>query len=1699
MGLLSKVPKPTDRFLRRALPEARTCDVSRICRFEQMETRRLLAISFAPIQIGSVYFEDGSGEDEVGDLFEVAFTGGAPGTQLTRLLFDTDKDRELGIDDALPSGDVPTIGDTFFDTVTGEPGDFAGVGLSIIDHTGIDSVVVTPIADGAMTLRMDFVGFDPGERLVFSIDVDEQGSRSANAVAEGNEFEDSRLVARFVADHYEQATGSSRFSDDYNEELEQTGLDLPVDEYDPPSQYMPESAEPGPVYTAAAIFAVEQTPLPITISGTVFEDVDLDNARDAGEPGLAGETLTLYELAEGTYESTGRTATTDAHGNYRFADVLPGTYRIVETQPAGYFSVAATAGTVDGVQRGMVESVDVIRDVQLSGGEDSVGNDFAEARPATLSGHVYHDADNDGAMDPGEPGIAGVSIQVQYLPSDGPAPPPQTTVTRADGSWAVDGLVPGRYRITEAQPDGYFDGLDAAGTAGGEARNPGDLIDEVLLQSGQVGEDYDFGELLPVSISGRVHADLDGDCIYDPGEELLSEVTIHLLDGSGQVIDSTQTNPAGEYSFTGMFPGVYGVREVQPDGYFDGPDQVGSAGGLPVAPDTIAEVTLPSGTDAVRYDFCEIPPVSISGYVYVDDNNNGLFDGREDPIGGVQIVLLNGDGAPTAETTVAAANGFYQFDGLRPGTYGVSEVQPDGYIDGRDTAGTAGGVAHNPGDRITGVLLPPATDGEDYNFGEWRHASISGRVHADLIQNCRVDPGEPLLDGVTIHLLDAKGNRIRTTLTDDDGMYFFDGLVPSTYGVEEVQPSGYLNGDSHLGSAGGRLLSADSIVDVVLGSSVAATGYDFCELPPGSIAGRVYVDGNENGLRDVDEKLLQGVTVYLLDSGQGVIASTTTDADGAYAFTGLAPGTYGVREVQPPEYFDGPEQIGSAAGRLSPPDAMVDVELSPGTDAVHYDFREIPAVSISGYVYIDDNGSGVRDEIEVGIAGVTVTLLDANGVSTGQTAATDVKGFYRFDDLPPGVYGVAEQQPEGYLDGRDSAGSAGGTAHNPGDRITGAKLKDAVHAKLYNFGELQPASIGGRIHADVGIQDCRVSEGEPLLQGVTVYLLDSAGRRIDKTTTNAKGEYLFDNLVPGTYGVEEIQPEQYLDGRDHVGSAGGRVDGNDRIADVPLGSGVDARDYNFCELAPASISGHVFQDGPEVVLSFGEQMPTVKSIRDGRFTADDTPIPGVTIQLRDGNGLQLLDAAGRPIQTRTDANGYYEFNKLRPGLYTVVEVQPTGFVDGIDTAGDLGGIAVNSPQEHHPELVPLAILSANNPNGDAIVSIPIGAGDAAKDYNFSEVRAESSPWFPVLTPPDPPPVAPTPAPPVPEVPAVIDWLPLLLAPQSTLSLDGSIGPDGYTWHLSVINAGRPRDERVTARLASDPFTVVSWAGVNAGLTPWMFLEEEGRPARRARFGPRDGIPVVGDFNGDGVDEIGAFLDGVWYLDLNGDGSWDDTDFWARLGDKGDLPVVGDWDGDGKDDIGIFGPAWMGDPRALAAEPGLPNVGNQVTGHFKNIPPKPEVAAVGLRSMKRFSVGALRSDLIDHVFYYGAESDRPVTGDFNGDGVATIGVFREGTWFLDVNGDGRYNAEDQQIEFGHPGDVPVVGDFNNDGVDDLGVYRGGRWLLDLNGDRRLDPGEEVRGPGGPHDKPVAGDFDGDGDDEPPVYRDQGPQPDEQASR
>src|SRR5690606_26281155 len=91
------------------------------------------------------------------------------------------------------------------------------------------------------------------------------------------------------------------------------------------------------------------------------------------------------------------------------------------------------------------------------------------------------------------------------------------------------------------------------------------------------------------------------------------------------------------------------------------------------------------------------------------------------------------------------------------------------------------------------------------------------------------------------------------------------------------------------------------------------------QAKPSSIGGTVYVDRNDNGVRDPGESGLQGVLITLkgVDNfGATVVRTTTTDAYGNYLFDNLNGGMYRLVETQPSFYRDGKNRIGSHGGFL---------------------------------------------------------------------------------------------------------------------------------------------------------------------------------------------------------------------------------------------------------------------------------------------------------------------------------------------------------------------------------------------------------------------------------------------------------------------------------------------------------------------------------------------------------------------------------------------------------------------------------------------------------------------------------------------------------------------------------------------------------------------------------------------------------------
>ncbi len=265
--------------------------------------------------------------------------------------------------------------------------------------------------------------------------------------------------------------------------------------------------------------------------------------------------------------------------------------------------------------------------------------------------------------------------------------------------------------------------------------------------------------------------------------------------------------------------------------------------------------------------------------------------------------------------------------------------------------------------------------------------------------------------------------------------------------------------------------------------------------------------------------------------------------------------------------------------------------------------------------------------------------------------------------------------------------------------------------------------------------------------GSIIELIDSQGNTVKQTRTSQSGEYRFDFLAPGVYSVRELQPTGLFHGGQIVGSAGGRVGGENLLVGIELLSGTAAQNYDFSEVPPAAISGFVFQDGETLTLKEVLNPSELREYQDGVLSEDDQRLRGVTLELRDRFG-QSIDASAAlpgtysagPIRISTDVNGFYEFTGLRPGTYHIYQRQPDNYIDGLDTPGSTGGVAVNQADARTEDarnlIETLASRAATDPGTDAILNITVVGDGRSTDNNFSELVVVRPPTLYVV-PPEP--------------------------------------------------------------------------------------------------------------------------------------------------------------------------------------------------------------------------------------------------------------------------------------------------------------------------------------------------------------------------
>ncbi len=440
----------------------------------------------------------------------------------------------------------------------------------------------------------------------------------------------------------------------------------------------------------------------------------------------------------------------------------------------------------------------------------------------------------------------------------------------------------------------------------------------------------------------------------------------------------------------------------------------------------------------------------ITGTKYKDLTGNGLSV-DDTPLGGVVINLYtdannngvrdSGDGPAVATTTTNAVNGTYSFNVDTNGRYFAEEIVPSGWVRTSPTFND-----------YNTVIVAAQTNYFGNNFANFEKCDLSDITGVSYLINGsttvtdlrgNVNQGDTVqvrftvIAGATPHrfsFVSYTAPSATFIASEASQQQEFDSATgvfgPGTYTMSVVVPNCYFQIDfvcgdilAPLGPEGsnifytpqGRLISADN------------DGTQACALA--SLSGYVYVDANNNGVKNTGEIAIASVTVTLTGTdiyGVAVSRSTTTNSSGYYVFSGLKASNaagYKLTETQPASYLDGKDAIGSQGGTTGN-DMLTTAFLNTNISGFDNNFGELPLNYTKFYVvnsattdrtyeykpdgslvesYTINSGNTEPRGIATTVAGDKVWVVDANRKVYVYNTSGGLLGSWTAGSLPTGA------------------------------------------------------------------------------------------------------------------------------------------------------------------------------------------------------------------------------------------------------------------------------------------------------------------------------------------------------------------------------------------------------------------------------------------------------------------------------------------------------------------------------------------------------------------------------------------------------------------------------------------------------------------------------------------------------------------------
>ena len=624
---------------------------------------------------------------------------------------------------------------------------------------------------------------------------------------------------------------------------------------------------------------------------------------------------------------------------------------------------------------------------------------------------------------------------------------------------------------------------------------------------------------------------------------------------------------------------------------------------------------------------------AVSLIAFVDENANGGRLQQEPTVYGVLAEVLYEYGGETYVVATGTTNmqGEAVIRDLSPGTFTVRVTLPDNLVIGPmgQKINTFYNCFYANADN-TGYSAPftlAAKESVGMGVGLVRTGSLTGKVWYDANFNGQWDAGEGGMPQAVVTLYSPALGLTRTANPTEQGDYSFQSLQSGEYQLGFQLPEGMIftyPGQSMISETASQA-AVNVSVQVGVTTSLGSVG----AMPSAGLSLYFYQDSDLNGAPDENDAPLYGAQVTAYQGGKA-IETVFTDDLGRAVFHSLRGGETLLSAALPGSYVFSSDQ--TRLFRLAGTQNMAEgsVYLDGSEEEVNYSVAVTIPGSVTGCVFDDADNTGVYREGSPLVPNITVQAVDGYGAVQAQTA-TDLSGYYTFSSILPGTYSLRFVLTDDYVASTAPAEAQGMYSHitsqtpeygqtetftlNPGQTVSG------IDGGVFR---------AGRVDGYVMIDE-EFAAPNTGLAGVNVVLLNENGQPASAYsygTTDASGYFFIKGVLPGSYSVQYVMPEngQFISPRttEKAWTSPGFASESGSEIHMTTLYGV----YN------SSLSGKIIYDGMDT---------------DENFTA-------------------LLSLVGQrtrqAFQIHAQADGSYAFNNLKPDTYVMQVMLPDYLVFG---------------------------------------------------------------------------------------------------------------------------------------------------------------------------------------------------------------------------------------------------------------------------------------------------------------------------------------------------------------------------------------------------------------------------------------------------